>query len=95
VDALSTFAVLANVVIQSEKLEEATAWAGTLGDGFSRRAGQGARARAAAAPIVRSSESIVSTLCEGGAATGARGDPASYAGLRRDTGIARRNLVST
>jgi primosomal protein N' (replication factor Y) (superfamily II helicase) len=48
------FTVLANVVLQSEKLEEATAWAGTLGRWF--QAERLAKVRVlgpAAAPIVR------------------------------------------
>jgi primosomal protein N' (replication factor Y) len=48
------FAVLANVVIQSEKLEEATAWAGTLGKWFQRARLDKVRVLGpAAAPIVR------------------------------------------
>src|SRR5580700_10489925 len=48
------FAVLANVVIQSEKLEEATAWAGTLGRWFQKARLDKVRVLGpAAAPIVR------------------------------------------
>ncbi len=48
------FAVLANVVIQSEKLEEATAWAGTLGKWFQQTRLDRVRVLGpAAAPIVR------------------------------------------
>ncbi len=48
------FAVLANVVIQSEKLEEATAWAGTLGKWFQQARLDKVRVLGpAAAPIVR------------------------------------------
>jgi primosomal protein N' (replication factor Y) len=48
------FAVLANVVIQSEKLEEATAWAGTLGRWFQQARLDKVRVLGpAAAPIVR------------------------------------------
>jgi primosomal protein N' (replication factor Y) len=48
------FTVLANVVIQSEKLEEATAWAGTLGSWFQRARLDKVRVLGpAAAPIVR------------------------------------------
>jgi primosomal protein N' (replication factor Y) (superfamily II helicase) len=48
------FAVLANVVIQSEKLEEATAWAGTLGKWFQNARLDKVRVLGpAAAPIVR------------------------------------------
>jgi primosomal protein N' (replication factor Y) len=48
------FAVLANVVIQSEKLEEATAWAGTLGKWFQQaRLDKVKVLGPAAAPIVR------------------------------------------
>jgi primosomal protein N' (replication factor Y) (superfamily II helicase) len=48
------FAVLANVVIQSEKLEEATAWAGTLGRWFQQTRLDKVRVLGpAAAPIVR------------------------------------------
>ncbi|MCU1249119.1 MAG: primosomal protein [Edaphobacter sp.] len=48
------FAVLANVVIQSEKLEEATAWAGTLGGWFQQARPDKVRVLGpAAAPIVR------------------------------------------
>jgi primosomal protein N' (replication factor Y) len=48
------FAVLANVLIQSEKLEEATAWAGTLGRWFQQARPEKVRVLGpAAAPIVR------------------------------------------
>jgi primosomal protein N' (replication factor Y) (superfamily II helicase) len=48
------FAVLANVVIQSEKLEEATGWAGTLGRWFQQARLDKVRVLGpAAAPIVR------------------------------------------
>ncbi len=48
------FAVLANVVIQSEKLEEATAWAGALGNWFQQTRLDKVRVLGpAAAPIVR------------------------------------------
>lgn len=48
------FTVLANVVIQSEKLEEATAWAGTLGRWFQQARLNKVRVLGpAAAPIVR------------------------------------------
>jgi primosomal protein N' (replication factor Y) len=48
------YAVLANVVIQSEKLEEATAWAGTLGRWFQKARLDKVRVLGpAAAPIVR------------------------------------------
>src|SRR5271154_4544462 len=48
------FAVLANVVIQSEKLEEATAWSGTLGRWFQQaRLDKVSVLGPAAAPIVR------------------------------------------
>jgi primosomal protein N' (replication factor Y) (superfamily II helicase) len=48
------FAVLANVVIQSEKLEEATAWAGTMGRWFQQARLDKVRVLGpAAAPIVR------------------------------------------
>jgi len=48
------FTVLANVVIQSEKLEEATAWAGTLGRWFEQTRLDKVRVLGpAAAPIVR------------------------------------------
>jgi primosomal protein N' (replication factor Y) (superfamily II helicase) len=48
------FAVLANVVIQSEKLEEATAWAGTLGRWFQKARLDKVRVLGpAAAPIVK------------------------------------------
>ncbi|WP_433971747.1 replication restart helicase PriA [Tunturiibacter lichenicola] len=48
------FAVLANVVVQSEKLEEATAWAGTLGRWFQKARLDKVRVLGpAAAPIVR------------------------------------------
>jgi primosomal protein N' (replication factor Y) len=48
------FAVLANVLIQSEKLEEATAWAGTLGRWFQKARLDKVRVLGpAAAPIVR------------------------------------------
>jgi primosomal protein N' (replication factor Y) len=48
------FAVLANVLIQSEKLEEATAWAGTLGRWFQQARLEKVRVLGpAAAPIVR------------------------------------------
>jgi len=48
------YAVLANVVIQSEKLEEATAWAGTLGRWFQQARLDKVRVLGpAAAPIVR------------------------------------------
>jgi primosomal protein N' (replication factor Y) len=48
------FAVLANVVIQSEKLEEATAWAGTLGRWFQQARLDKVRVLGpAVAPIVR------------------------------------------
>jgi primosomal protein N' (replication factor Y) len=48
------FAVLANVVIQSEKLEEATAWSGTLGRWFQQTRLDKIRVLGpAAAPIVR------------------------------------------
>jgi primosomal protein N' (replication factor Y) (superfamily II helicase) len=48
------FTVLANVVIQSEKLEEATAWAGTLGRWFQQARLDKVRVLGpAAAPIVR------------------------------------------
>jgi primosomal protein N' (replication factor Y) (superfamily II helicase) len=48
------YAVLANVVIQSEKLEEATAWAGTLGRWFQQARLDNVRVLGpAAAPIVR------------------------------------------
>jgi primosomal protein N' (replication factor Y) len=48
------FAVLANVMIQSEKLEEATAWAGTLGRWFQQARLDKVRVLGpAAAPIVR------------------------------------------
>jgi primosomal protein N' (replication factor Y) (superfamily II helicase) len=48
------FAVLANVVIQSEKLEEATAWAGTLGRWFQQTRLDKVRVLGpAAAPIMR------------------------------------------
>src|SRR5438309_1712299 len=48
------FAALANVVIQSEKLEEATAWAGTLGRWFEQARLDKVRVLGpAAAPIVR------------------------------------------
>jgi primosomal protein N' (replication factor Y) len=48
------FTVLANVVIQSEKLEEATAWAGTLGRWFQQTRLDKVRVLGpAAAPIVR------------------------------------------
>ena len=48
------FTVLANVIIQSEKLEEATAWAGTLGRWFQRAQLDKVRVLGpAAAPIVR------------------------------------------
>jgi primosomal protein N' (replication factor Y) (superfamily II helicase) len=48
------FAVLANVVIQSEKLEEATAWAGALGKWFQKAHLDKVRVLGpAAAPIVR------------------------------------------
>jgi primosomal protein N' (replication factor Y) (superfamily II helicase) len=48
------FTVLANVVIQSEKLEEATAWAGTLGHWFQQARLDKVRVLGpAAAPIVR------------------------------------------
>ena len=48
------FAVLANIVIQSEKLEEATAWAGTLGRWFQQARLDKVRVLGpAAAPIVR------------------------------------------
>ncbi|MBB5342674.1 replication restart helicase PriA [Tunturibacter empetritectus] len=48
------FAVLANVVIQSEKLEEATGWAGTLGRWFQKARLDKVRVLGpAAAPIVR------------------------------------------
>jgi len=48
------FAVLANVVIQSEKLEEATGWAGTLGRWFQKSRLDKVRVLGpAAAPIVR------------------------------------------
>jgi primosomal protein N' (replication factor Y) (superfamily II helicase) len=48
------FAVLANVVVQSEKLEEATAWAGTLGRWFQKARLDKVRVLGpAAAPIVK------------------------------------------
>jgi primosomal protein N' (replication factor Y) len=48
------FSVLANVVVQSEKLEEATAWAGTLGRWFQQARLEQVRVLGpAAAPIVR------------------------------------------
>ena len=48
------FSVLANVIVQSEKLEEATAWAGTLGKWFERTRLDKVRVLGpAAAPIVR------------------------------------------
>jgi primosomal protein N' (replication factor Y) (superfamily II helicase) len=48
------FTVLANVVVQSEKLEEATAWAGTLGHWFQQAPLDKVRVLGpAAAPIVR------------------------------------------
>ena len=48
------FAVLANVVVQSEKLEEATGWAGVLGRWFERTPMEKVRVLGpAAAPIVR------------------------------------------
>jgi primosomal protein N' (replication factor Y) (superfamily II helicase) len=48
------FSVLANVIVQSEKLEEATAWAGTLGKWFERTRLEKVRVLGpAAAPIVR------------------------------------------
>jgi primosomal protein N' (replication factor Y) len=46
--------VLANVVVQSEKLDEATAWAGVLGKWFERTRLEKVRVLGpAAAPIVR------------------------------------------
>ena len=48
------FSVLANVIVQSEKLEEATAWAGTLGKWFEKTPLEKVRVLGpAAAPIVR------------------------------------------
>jgi primosomal protein N' (replication factor Y) (superfamily II helicase) len=48
------FSVLANVIVQSEKLEEATGWAGTLGKWFERTRLEKVRVLGpAAAPIVR------------------------------------------
>jgi primosomal protein N' (replication factor Y) (superfamily II helicase) len=48
------FSVLANVIVQSEKLEEATAWAGNLGKWFERTRLEKVRVLGpAAAPIVR------------------------------------------
>ena len=48
------FSVLANVVVQSEKLEEAVAWSGTLGRWFQQTRLEGVRVLGpAAAPIVR------------------------------------------
>jgi primosomal protein N' (replication factor Y) len=48
------YAVLANVLIQSDKLEEATGWAGVLGKWFERTPMPGVRVLGpAAAPIVR------------------------------------------
>jgi len=48
------FSVLANVIVQSEKLEEATAWVGTLGKWFERTRLEKVRVLGpAAAPIVR------------------------------------------
>jgi primosomal protein N' (replication factor Y) len=48
------FSVLANVVVQSEKLEEAAAWSGTLGRWFQQTRMEGVRVLGpAAAPIVR------------------------------------------
>ena len=48
------YAVLANVVIQSEKLEEATGWAGVLGKWFQKTSLPGVRVLGpAAAPLVR------------------------------------------
>ena len=48
------FAVLANVVIQSDKLEEATGWSGVLGRWLQKRAMEKVRVLGpAAAPIVR------------------------------------------
>ena len=48
------FSVLANVVVQSEKLEEAAAWSGTLGRWFQETRLEGVRVLGpAAAPIVR------------------------------------------
>ncbi len=48
------YSVLANVVVQSEKLEEAAAWSGTLGRWFQQTRMEGVRVLGpAAAPIVR------------------------------------------
>jgi len=61
-DALSAVGVLANVLIQSPKLEEAVAWSGELGSGFRKAAPEGVRVLGpCTAPIARSRECIAFT----------------------------------
>ena len=90
------FAVLANVVVQSEKLEEAAAWAATLGRWFQpARAGQGMRVLGpAAAPIARLKRIYrFHFVLKAERSDGLSRDAARDAGPRGGRGIPRRNLV--
>ena len=82
------YAVLANVVMQSEKLEEATAWAGALGRWFqASAAGEGAGAGAGGGADRAAEADLSVSLCaEGGAAAGAGRGAAGDAGVCGDAG---------
>jgi len=82
------YAVLANVVIQSEKLEEATGWSAVLGRWFQQTRLEKVRVLGpAAAPIVRLEADLsLSLRVEGGAETDAGGGAAGDASVRRGAG---------
>ncbi len=82
------FAVLANVIVQSSKLEEATAWATALGRWFQQAKLEKIRVLGPApAPIVRLKRIFRYPLCaEGGAAAGAGQYLARDAGVRGSPG---------
>jgi primosomal protein N' (replication factor Y) len=89
------FAVLANVLIQSEKLEEATAWAATLGRWFQQTRLEKVRVLGpAAAPIVRLKRIYRYHFVLKAERRGALGETLrAMLAFAEAQGIARRNLV--
>ena len=89
------FSVLANVVVQSEKLEEATAWAGALGRWFAAdSAGEGAGAGAGGRSDCAVEADLPVSLCAEGGAQACVGETLrAMLDFAETQAIARRNLV--
>jgi len=88
------FGVLANVLIQSPKLEEAVAWSGELGKWFQKAAPEGCACWGRALRRLRASRSIsLSHDSEGGVAEGVECGAQGMLAHGEAAGVPRRGLV--